>query len=232
MWEWMLAPIDLGRAHDVAPLVAWHGRVMTLAWGIMVPLGVLAARYFKVLPGQDWPRQLDNQVWWVTHRVMQYGAVALTLLGLFLILQDRQDHAGSTIHRLLGYTILVIAALQVTGGLLRGGKGGPTDRTGGASDHFEMTRRRIAFEVIHKALGYSALLLTVSTVVTGLWLANAPHWMWLAMAVWWSVLLTVAILLQRRGMALDTYQAIWGPDPELPGNRMTPIGIGIARRRG
>jgi hypothetical protein len=38
------------------------------------------------------------------------------------------------------------------------------------------------------------------------------------------------VSLQRAGRCIDTYQAIWGLDPDLPGNRRRPIGFGIVRR--
>ncbi|MDE0210842.1 MAG: cytochrome B, partial [Boseongicola sp.] len=59
--------------------------------------------------------------------------------------------------------------------------------------------------------------------------ANAPIWMWGAIMIWWAILLGVAFILQVTLGAVDTYQAIWGIDPELPGNRIEPIGFGIKR---
>jgi hypothetical protein len=51
----------------------------------------------------------------------------------------------------------------------------------------------------------------------------------IAMAVWWLLMLGVFVWLQRDGRCIDTYQAIWGLDAELPGNRRRPIGLGITR---
>jgi hypothetical protein len=31
--------------HELAPWVQWHGRLMVLAWVILLPLGVLIARF-------------------------------------------------------------------------------------------------------------------------------------------------------------------------------------------
>jgi hypothetical protein len=58
--DWLLAPIDATRAHEVGFAVSWHARSMVLAWAVLAPLAVVIARYFKVLPGQDWPRELDR----------------------------------------------------------------------------------------------------------------------------------------------------------------------------
>lgn len=227
MWEWLISPIDASRAHDMGTLLSWHGRFMVLAWGICAPLGVIVARYLKVLPWQDWPRQLDNQVWWVLHRVLQYSATVLTVIALIVILFKGREYTAAT-HRLLGYLVVALTVAQVLGGWLRGSKGGPTEPSR-AGDHFDMTPRRLVFEYVHKICGYTALLVSGTAILTGLWLANGPVWMWLCLGLWWLVLAMAAAVFQRRGWAIDTYQAIWGPDPSLPGNRTPPIGIGVRR---
>ncbi|WP_420010742.1 cytochrome b561 domain-containing protein [Tateyamaria sp.] len=228
MWEWLLSPVDPGRrAHEVGFYLSWHARLMVLAWIVMVPLGILAARYFKVAPGQDWPRELDNQAWWVTHRVCQYGAAVLMVAALGLVLSAPPLVAvlpGP--HALMGWTVLAMAGVQILGGVLRGTKGGPTD-VQLRGDHFDMTPRRLAFEYLHKALGYVAWLLAVVTTFSGLWQANAPVWMWLGLGLWVLNLCVAFVWLQRQGRTVDTYQAIWGTDPNLPGNRRKPIGLGV-----
>ena len=40
-------------------------------------------------------------------------------------------------------------------------------------------------------------------------------------------MVVACVVLQRRGRAIDTYQAIWGPGAEHPGNQRKPIGWGI-----
>ena len=92
-----------------------------------------------------------------------------------------------------------------------------------------MTRRRIIFEYLHKYVGYALLLLVVAAISTGLIAADAPRWMPILMGVWWMVMLRLFVWLQTAGRCIDTYQAIWGLDPNLPGNRRRPIGLGIAR---
>ena len=62
MWDWLLGPIDPSRAHEVGTLISWHARTMVLAWGILAPLAVMIARFFKVLPSQNWPGELDNPI--------------------------------------------------------------------------------------------------------------------------------------------------------------------------
>ncbi|WP_299283257.1 cytochrome b561 domain-containing protein [uncultured Tateyamaria sp.] len=227
MWEWLLAPVDPSRAHAVGAALAYHARLMVLAWAVCVPIGIIAARFYKITPRQNWPIELDNQAWWITHRVVQYGATVFMIAALLLILWRPQTVAvlpGP--HACIGWTVLALTATQVVGGILRGSKGGPTDRQM-RGDHYDMTPRRLVFEYAHKSLGYVAWLLSCVAVFTGLWQANGPNWMWIALGLWYLVLVAAFAWLQAQGRATDTYQAIWGSDPNLPGNKRPAIGIGV-----
>jgi hypothetical protein len=131
-------------------------------------------------------------------------------------------------HRALGWTVLVLGSLQLASGWLRGSKGGPAaDSMRG--DHYDMTLRRRLFERWHKAVGWLAVLGAVGVVGLGLAAADAPRWMPIVLALWWTALAAWARREQRAGRCVDTYQAIWGPDPAHPGNRLAPIGWGVRR---
>jgi hypothetical protein len=214
---WLLAPIDATRPHEIDMALAWHGRLMTLAWGVLIPLGVVVARYLKVAPRQDWPRQLDNKLWWRSHLACQYAGGALMAGGLLIILSATSG-GGHWQHRLMGYAVLACGAMQFIAGWLRGSKGGPSD-VNIRGDHYDMTFRRIVFERLHKTVGYAAIALAAATILTGLWAANAPRWMWLGICLWWVILLGVALRLQLQGRYVSSYHAIWGPDQAHPGNR-------------
>ncbi|WP_299206167.1 cytochrome b561 domain-containing protein [uncultured Tateyamaria sp.] len=224
--DWLLAPIDPTRAHEVGFAISWHARSMVLAWGVLAPLAVIIARFFKVMPRQDWPRELDNQVWWRSHWMGQSLVVGLSIFGLALVLPS--DLATMSLHNWLGYLVLVGALLQVVLGLCRGSKGGPTD-TQLRGHHYDMTPWRRMFEALHKIIGYAVILLAILTITLGLWKANGPVWMWLVLAIWWTTLLAVFVMMQKRGMAVDTYQAIWGTDPHHPGNQGPAPGWGVRR---
>lgn len=232
MIEWLIQPLDPSRPHEISDYVAWHGRLMVLAWGVLAPLGVLIARFYKVTPAQDWPRELDNPTWWHWHLRLQISAAVVAFAGIVLIVWRNGGIFVTHWHSWLGWAVLSLLGMQVFSGILRGSKGGPTalaDDGSWRGDHFDMTTRRVVFEVLHKTVGYGAILLSVLAIVSGLWLVNAPRWMWLSLAGWWCVLGWAFVALQSRGRCVDTYQAIWGADPNLPGNRLPPIGPGIKR---
>lgn len=219
MWEWLFSPIDPGRSHEVGFAISWHARLMVLGWGVLAPLAVLVARFFKVMPQQDWPRQLDNQTWWRGHWMGQTIVLGLTALGFALVMPP--NFAEMTLHRWMGYSVILGLLVQVGLGLARGSKGGPTAPAPDGSlhgDHYDMTMRRRAFEWAHKSLGYGLLGLAAATIIVGLWDANGPKWMWVTLIGWWGMFAILFRTFQKRGMAVDTYQAIWGPDPVHPGN--------------
>ncbi len=219
--------------HEIAPWAAWHGRLMVAAWIVILPLGVLIARFLKVTPGQRWPETLDNKRWWHLHLALQYSGIAImTLAAVLAACNATIARSAFPLHGLLGWLVVVLGWLQVAGGLLRGSKGGLPQGAGQnpmRGDHYDMTRRRVIFERVHKAGGYLAIALAPIVVALGLHAAQAPSWMgWLIAAVCLGGL-SIFAWLQWTGRCIDTYQAIWGPSRNHPGNRRPPIGWGIRR---
>lgn len=227
MIDWLLQPIDTERIHDVSFVVAWHGRAMVLAWSVFFPIGVLLARFLKITANQDWPRELDNKFWWKGHLVFQIGGGMLMLTGLALILFKAEPSPDIDTHFYLGWFLVICCCAHMISGKFRGSKGGPTEPAPDGTlrgDHFDMTMRRKCFEYYHKYFGYVLLWSSVVGVITGMWIANGPVWMWIGMGCWWSIILVCFYILQSRGMAIDTYQAIWGPNPKNPGAELKSIG--------
>lgn len=229
---WLLTPLSGSSTHSIEPGTYWHARLMVLGWGLLLPVGVLWARYLKVLPWQDWPTDLDNKAWWHAHRALQYSGLVCTLAALAFVLWPRTQLTAAPgalhWHGQLGWLLVAMAALQVVGGVFRGSKGGPSDERL-AGDHYDMTPWRVGFERLHKGLGWLAIALSVPTLLLGLVAADAPRWMALALVLWWLALAGMAIALQRRGLCIDTYQAIWGTEASLPGLHRPPIGWGVRR---
>lgn len=211
-WHWLLAPIDVDAQHMVSAEISWHGRFMTLAWGICIPIGIFIARYLKVLPNQNWPEELDNKFWWHSHLFLQqFGGLAM-LVGFFLVAQDGLSF-GASIHNTTGTLIVLFGAMQIISGYLRGSKGGPTDVTADGSnfgDHYNMTKRRVVFETIHKLIGYTILIAGFVTIILGLIKANAPNWMWVSLTLFWLTMLLLSLFFERSDLKKTSYAAIWG----------------------
>ena len=217
--RWWLDPLSGASNHHLDAWIMWHARAMVAAWAVLLPLGVVAARYFKVTPQQAWPRDVDNRAWWHAHRLLQYGGIALMAVGMALAWnRGVQPSAAAQWHAYLGWSVVALGILQIVSAWARGSKGGPSDAHM-RGDHYDMTPHRLWFEGVHKAGGWLALLIAVVTVCLGLVAADAPRWMALVLAVWWVALGFAAVRLERAGRCIDTYQAIWGPDMNHPGNQ-------------
>ncbi|WP_235505714.1 cytochrome B [Variovorax sp. Root411] len=227
--DWFLAPLSGASTHEIAPWASWHARLMVLGWGLLLPLGALAARFCKVMPSQGWPLRLDNPFWWHAHRVLQWSGVLAMTVGVVLAWRGAQGATElARIHAVAGWALCLAGWAQVAGALLRGSKGGPTDRQL-RGDHYDMTRWRLFFERAHKGIGWLAVIAAIGVIALGFVVADAPRWMPLALGAWWLALAGAFAALQRRGRCIDTYQAIWGPDPMHPGNRIPPVGWGVRR---
>jgi hypothetical protein len=227
--SWLMTPLSGATAHDIANWTAWHARLMVLSWGILMPIGVFAARFYKVLPKQDWPEELDNRTWWNAHRWVQGIAVLCMTVGLALALgAGRGEGVAVRAHAALGWSLCIAGWIQVLAGVLRGSKGGPTDASL-RGDHYDMSSWRRWFERIHKGLGWAAIVVAIPTIAFGLHVSDAPRWMAGVLIVWWTGLLVWFVRLQLHGRCIDTYQAIWGPEDVHPGNRLRPIGWGVRR---
>ena len=226
---WLLTPLSGASRHGIQGWEAWHGRLMVLAWTVLLPVGALVARFGKVPRQALWPAQLDRQAWWQTHRAVQSSGIAVMSVaaGVALLHASRSGRAA-TIHHVLGWIVVAVGWTQGLSALLRGTKGGPTDVVL-RGDHYDMTRRRVAFEWLHKSLGWLVLPAVWAATAYGLLLADAPRWMPIVIALWWAAWLAAFVALQRSGRCVDTYQAIWGDAGDHPGNARRPIGWGVVR---
>ena len=237
--EWLIAPLSGSLSHQIDPNSYWHGRLMVIAWSLLVPVAIIVARFYKVTPGQNWPTELDNKFWWHMHRYSNIFAVSISIIGIYLVYANNR-YVGELrgVHGMLGWLVVLLCFFQLVVTRLRGTKGGPTaprlDDKGAVidlyGDHDNMTLKRKIFEYLHKSLGHILWLLALITTFLGMLVADAPRWMFVSIAVWWTFLLLLSIYLQTKGRCLDTYQAIWGIDKNMPGYSHTPIGWGVNRR--
>ena len=222
----LLAPVlawCLWSMGTVTPAMAAHGAMMLTAWGLLIPAGGVVARYFEVMPGQDFPRVHNVLTWWDWHRGLQYGGTALATAALGVILSETGGRAD-TWHGRFGLVVMASAWLQILSGWLRGSRGGPTDTTlqdpaRWRGDHYDMTPRRIAFERWHKTVGWATLLLAAVTMLLGAGLVGAPGWLVAVIGGLQAAAVLALIDGVLRGRWVDTYAALWGTETRHPGNR-------------
>ena len=172
---------------------------MVLSMGLMMPLIILVARFFKVTPRQRWPDQLDNPFWFVTHRRWGHVVAVIVIAGLVCALVAEGWLAPwHSVHAILGWAVAALVLVQILSAWMRGTHGGPVDPftrkrrppQEWPGDHFSMTPRRIAFEYVHKYAGYVLLALAVAAMPTGLIAADSPRWMPIVtLTIWWLAML-------------------------------------------
>lgn len=226
------AGIALGLSGSVTPAMAAHAALMVTAWGVMIPAGGVAARYFKVMPGQDFPRVFGDLTWWRWHRGLQYAAMVLSTAGLGVIVLQVGDDGFGTLHGRCGLAVMVLGWMQVVSAWLRGTKGGPTEA--GADprrpatwrgDHYDMMPRRLAFEAWHKPMGWLVMALAALTMLLGVDLVGDPAWLlFLVGGLQAGACLAVVDGVARRRW-VDTYASLWGHGPPRP-RRASAIGDG------
>lgn len=217
----------LAASGSVTSAMAVHAALMLTAWGLLIPAGGVVARYFKVMPGQDFPRVVENLTWWRWHRGLQYGGTALATVALGVILSETGGRFD-TLHGRCGLAVMMLGWLQVVSGLLRGTKGGPTDSRANPlepatwrGDHYDMTPRRHAFEAWHKPVGWAVVMLAGATVILGLQLVSSPAWLLFVVGALQAAACASIIDGVARHRWVGTYTSLWGPDPRHPGNRST-----------
>jgi len=135
-------------------LVDIHGVCMTIAWGALIPLGIVLAKNKVSTKG--------NPGFWF--KVHQYGnvlAVVLTMVGLAAIVvayNDAKMKHFAIIHAKIGLAIVVICGFQPLNAIAR-----PGTINANSSPHEVYTRK--VWEVMHKSLGYIAAGLAWANII-------------------------------------------------------------------
>lgn len=236
---WLLLPLRGGHADELNVADVWHGVLMSLGGGVLVPVTVLAARYWKIVPGQDWPRVLNHRAWQWVHMLAGAGAVLCLTAGAYLAFYGMSLNGRHLAHphAWAGWGVILLLIFLLANVAARGSTGGPgkkQERTlvhfhDVPGDHYDMTARRRFFEHVHRLLGYGLMLLVAGTILSGFWFVNVPRGLAVGMGFWWLLVLVLALRWELQGRAVDGYQARWGPGMGHPGNRIPVVGWGLRR---
>jgi len=146
--------------------LAVHGWMMYLAWGVMVPFGIGAARYTNGFKFS----------WLKLHMGLMYGAVAAMLVGLaFAVAEEWKDgrHFKGT-HSRIGIAVIVLGVFNPLNALLRPPKGQDASESQPApSGLFTMLSkivddRRRQWELLHRVVALLGVVLAIAALFTGL----------------------------------------------------------------
>jgi len=130
-----------------------HGVLMLISWGYLLASGVAFAKFLKHRPGD---------VWFKIHRFCQVAGLSLACIGWIIALRNFQVFSDKGLnsyrHGILGCATMTLGLLQPLNAILR---------PHAAKDGEERTPQRKAWELLHKGLGYLALLLAFATIGIG-----------------------------------------------------------------
>ncbi|XP_074566770.1 cytochrome b561, DM13 and DOMON domain-containing protein At5g54830-like [Curcuma longa] len=135
---------------DLRPVLAVHGFMMFVAWGILLPGGILAARYLKQIKGDGW---------YQLHVYLQYSGIAIMLLGLLFAAAELRGFYLSIVHVKFGVAAIVLACAQPINASLRPQK---------PADGEIVSSKRIIWEYFHVIIGRSAVVVGVAALISGM----------------------------------------------------------------
>jgi hypothetical protein len=127
-----------------------HGFMNALAWGLLIPLGIIVARHGK----------RHEPAWYYFHLVCQTLGMTLGLIGFITgLIAVRRSRGSRPTHRTLGILILILGVFQALAICLRPHKG---------------AKLRGLWEIQHHWSGRSALILAVANVYIGFNILQPP----------------------------------------------------------
>lgn len=135
---------------DLRPVLAVHGFMMFLAWGILLPGGILAARYLKHVKGDGWYK---------LHVYLQYSGLAIILLGFLFAVAELQGLYFASLHVKFGVVAISLACIQPVNAYLRPKKPATGE---------EVTPERLVWEYLHVIVGRTAIVVGIAALFSGM----------------------------------------------------------------
>jgi len=142
--------------------IVLHGTLMLLSWGLMLPSGVIAARFLRHRKGSPGSVPL----WFRMHKILQPTGLVVAIIGWAIALTRfnvLEAGAGKAlVHASLGMVTMILGIMQPLNAFFR-----PHKQAGKP-----VTTMRRAWEILHKGSGYLAVFLGLVTVGLGTVLAK------------------------------------------------------------
>ncbi|KAL2475683.1 Cytochrome b561 and DOMON domain-containing protein [Abeliophyllum distichum] len=128
-------------SHHHRHLRTVHGTVNIIGWGILLPVGVIIARYFKKLP-------LKCNDWYSLHVMSQLSGFLMGTLGwgLGLVIKNAAKETRMSTHGILGTIIFAFAALQPNEG----------------------HECRKYWVIYHQIIGYALIIVIIANIFEGM----------------------------------------------------------------
>ncbi|TYJ39232.1 hypothetical protein E1A91_A04G052900v1 [Gossypium mustelinum] len=171
---------------DLRPVLAVHGFMMFLAWGILLPGGILAARYLKHVKGDGW---------YQIHVYLQYSGLAIILLAVLFAVAELHGFFVSSLHVKFGIAAIFCACVQPVNAYLRPKK----------PDHgVEASSNRIIWEYFHVIVGRGAIVVGIAALFTGMkhlgerYKGENVHGLSWALIIWFLIGALLVIYLEYR----------------------------------
>jgi protein-S-isoprenylcysteine O-methyltransferase Ste14 len=185
-----------------------HGALMFIGFGVFLPVGALIARYGKSTSTAVGPRP----TWFRIHTALQSFGFVVVLAAFILAVVSREKYGDdgdddddddghfSGTHGGLGIAAFVLAFVQASQGMLKAQGEGPCDKV---------------LRIVHRALGYSALVIATVAMFTGFYQLepHAPRVLvglyagWVGLLFLVGVVIVVVIVSRRRRQGPSTQLA-------------------------
>jgi hypothetical protein len=141
--------------NDSRKIFIVHGVIMTLAWAVLIPLGIFMARFGK--------QRFDKGKWFKVHRATVASASLMTLVAFALAFKQVQDGEGGYTngdrHTFLGlFVVFGGAVVMPVLGAVRPHATEPGE---------EKETKRFVWELVHKNLGKIVGLVAVLNLMMG-----------------------------------------------------------------
>ena len=157
-----------------APVVKTHGTLMVLAWMFFACIGTYTARYFKKNNICENVKIFGENVWFCIHQGCMYLTCLLSVTSILVILIDRGVHPlrpeqiKINPHALFGILTVILGSVQPCIASL--GPPPPEERSSEeepliARSNSAQRSRRPFFNMVHHTIGYTAILLAISTML-------------------------------------------------------------------
>ncbi|KAI3454238.1 hypothetical protein Pfo_010901 [Paulownia fortunei] len=171
---------------DLRPVLAVHGFMMFLAWGILLPGGILAARYLKHVKDDSWFR---------IHVNLQYSGLAIVFLGFLFAVAELRGLTLNSLHVKFGMLAILLAVAQPVNAYLR-----PKKPASGE----EASSKRLIWEHTHIIVGRCAIVVGIAALVSGMkhlgerYGDENVHGLSWALIVWFLIGALIVIYLEYR----------------------------------